>query len=311
MGYLFVALAVFTGVTKGFCGKKISRFTSRYSQAMLANCVRMTLCIAIGFFVALFESGISSFAVPAKMLLISLLSGLSTAVFVVTWLISARRGSYIMLDVFLTLAVVIPVGASAIFFGEKVEWNHIVGFVLLLIAVIMLCSYNNSIKSKLTISSLLLLIVAGVSSGLNDFSQKLLAYSYPSESVAVFNFYSYVFSAIALAVVFTVSALKKSEEKHYEGINYENDGESLSAKTLLIKTSPFLIAMAVCLFANSYFASLSAQRLSSAQIYPLMKGGSLILSTLMSALFFGEKIKPVVIVGVAITFIGLLIINLL
>ena len=48
MGYVFLALALMAGATKGYCGKKTSGFVSGFRDSMLANMIRMLLCIAIG-----------------------------------------------------------------------------------------------------------------------------------------------------------------------------------------------------------------------------------------------------------------------
>ncbi len=69
--------------------------------------------------------------------------------------------------------------------------------------------------------------------------------------------------------------------------------------------------MALCLFANSFFKTLAAQHLSSVLLYPLLQGSALILSTIMSAVFFKEKLTAKCIVGIVIAFIGLIIINML
>ena len=47
MGYVFLALALIAGATKGYCGKKTSGFVSGFRDSMLANMIRMLLCIAI------------------------------------------------------------------------------------------------------------------------------------------------------------------------------------------------------------------------------------------------------------------------
>ena len=115
-------------------------------------------------------------------------------------------------------------------------------------------------------------------------------------SASVYNFYTYVFSAIVLVLFFLFSK-GKSEDK-------------FDAKALFGKVFWFVGIMAVCLFACSYFNTLAAKHLGAAQLYPLTQGAGLILSTIMSAVFFGEKIKPRLIVGVSAAFVGLLAINL-
>ena len=69
--------------------------------------------------------------------------------------------------------------------------------------------------------------------------------------------------------------------------------------------------MSVCLFANSYFKTLAAGILPSAKLYPLNQGASLILSSFMSMIFFKEKMTGKCIIGIILSFIALLVINLL
>jgi len=77
------------------------------------------------------------------------------------------------------------------------------------------------------------------------------------------------------------------------------------------KVFGYVVVMAICLFLNSYFRTLAAAHLDAVLLYPLSQSAALILSTLMSHFFFKEKITPKCIIGIVITFIGLLIINVL
>ena len=49
MGYLFLAIALLAGATKGYCGKMTSGYVNEYKDAMLANTIRMVFCVLIGF----------------------------------------------------------------------------------------------------------------------------------------------------------------------------------------------------------------------------------------------------------------------
>ena len=130
MGYLFAAISVLAGATKGFCGKKISGYTAEPRSAAFSNAVRMVLCIVIGFFFVLFDGGVSGLVIDGSLLLISLIAGVGTSVFVITWLLAIRRGAYMLVDVFLTVGVVIPMVLSAIFYNEKIGLWEIGGFLL-------------------------------------------------------------------------------------------------------------------------------------------------------------------------------------
>lgn len=295
MGYLFLSIALFAGATKGYCGKRTSGYTNGLRDAILANIIRLLLCMMIGFSLILAAGDLKQLAPSRDMLLISLLSGASTAVFLVTWLISVKKGAYMMLDIFLTMGVLIPLVASNIFFHEVIRLSQWIGIAVLFAAVVIMCSYNNSIKARITPASFVLLILCGAANGIADFSQKLFTIRIPEGSTAVFNFYTYVFAALVLIVSFAVTGKT----------------EPTGSKSTLKHIFGYILIMALCLFANSYFKTLAAGQLKAVLLYPLNQGCSLILSAIMAAVLFKEKITIKAVIGICTTFVGLLIINVL
>ena len=88
MGYLFVAIALLAGATKGYCGKKTSGYTQGNKDAVAFSLVRMIFCVIIGALVIAFEGSIKYALPPMPIILISALSGVTTSIFVVSWLVS-------------------------------------------------------------------------------------------------------------------------------------------------------------------------------------------------------------------------------
>ncbi len=295
MGYLFLLIALIAGATKGYCGKKTSGFVSEYKDAMLANSLRMFLCVAIGLGMIIVNGGVSGLKINSTTLLITLLSGVANSAFVVLWLIAVKNGAYMMLDVFCMLGILIPMGGCALMFDEVITAKHVVGIIILLTAVCVMCSYNNSIKSKMTFSSLILLFLCGISNGISDFSQKLFVKLSDDIPIAAFNFYTYMFSWIILSCCYYVF-WRFSDKK---------------TKTDIKPISVYILIMSVCLFLYSYFKTVAARYLPASQLYPLAQGGSLILSSIMSAVFFRERINIKCVVGIAMSFVALIIINVL
>lgn len=293
MGYLFLGISLLAGATKGFCGKTISGKIESIKGTFYVNMIRMLLCVIIGFFVVMPE-GLSALNVAPKTLMITAVSGISTSIFVASWIIAVKRGAFVMLDVFLTLGVGITVALCRIFFSEPVEINQYIGYFLLIIAAYIMCSYSSRIKGGLNFKSFLILVLCGVANGLSDFSQKWFVHTVTEGSIGVFNFYTYVFSSMTLILLFLIE--NKIEKK-------QNDGKSFQILFVLC-------IMAVCLFANSYFKVLAARYIDSATLYPLSTGMALIFSVLMASLFFKEKATARCIVGAAITFAALVIMNL-
>lgn len=75
----------------------------------MENIVRMLLCVVIGLALIIAQKNLPHLNIGTDPLLITLLSGVGTLLFVVTWLISVKNGAYMMVDVFLMLGVVIPI----------------------------------------------------------------------------------------------------------------------------------------------------------------------------------------------------------
>ena len=204
MGYLFILIALFSGAVKGYCGKRTSGYVGQYKDAMFINMVRMIFCIAIGFAMLAVQDSVHLLKIDLKTFFITMLSGVTTSVFVVCWLLSVKRGAYMMLDVFLMMGVMVTLICSFFAFGEQIKPTQWIGLAILLAAVVIMCSYNNSIKGKMSPIALILLIVCGVSNGLTDFSQKLFVHLSENPNAAVFNFYTYIFSALVLYVFYLI-----------------------------------------------------------------------------------------------------------
>jgi drug/metabolite transporter (DMT)-like permease len=301
IGYIFVFLALAFGATKGYCGKKTSGTAAHASDAMAINSTRMLLCILIGFFMVLIQGNVTKLAITPEVLLITLLSGIGTSVFTVSWLLAVRKSAYMLLDVFILAGVVIPMLLCLFLYDEPITLIQWIGIAILLIAGYIMCTYNKSINGKMTLSGFVLLILCALSNGITDFSQKLFVRSAPDIAISVFNFYTYVFSAFVLILCCFI--FRMGERR------YVPKEERVSVTATVKPIFLYIVIMAVCLFLNSYFKTAAAVHLTSVQLYPLTSGSALIISMLMARFLFKEKLNLKAIVGVVLGFAALILIN--
>lgn len=295
MGYVFLFAALMAAITKGYCSKKTSGYVNEYKDAMLFNSIRMVICFVIGLGVLAVSGKMGFLKINRTVLLITLLSGAANSAFAVLWLVSLKKGAYMMLDVFCMLGVLIPITGCAVFFGEAIEINAVIGMAVLIASVCLVCSYNNTIKQKITLSSFIVLLICGISNGLSDFSQKLFVKLTSDIPISVFNFYTYLFSAIILIICFLVLR------------PHSDNKETFNIKPII----KYVLIMSVCLFLYSYLKTCAAKYLPSAQLYPLLQGGGLILASVMSAVVFHERLTAKAIIGIILSFAALIIINVL
>ena len=299
IGYLFLSIALIAGVTKGYCGKRISGKITTLADSALVNTVRMFLCIVIGLLLLFVQEGFSSLEVSRTTLLISMLSGVCSALFVISWLFAVKQSAYMMVEVFLLVGTVIPIALSFMLFDEKIRPIQGVGLVVLFIAVYIMSTYNVSVKGKMTLKAMIPLIVAGAANGFADFSQKMFVRIDGADSVSAFNLYTYVFAAAVLLIFYIFNRIKSGR----------TDGEDGGFKKLY-RLLGFVFVMSVCLYLNSYFKTLAGGYISATQLYPLNQGAAVILSLLMSSIFFKEKINWKCIIGICLAFVALMFINL-
>lgn len=302
MGYLFLFVSVLSGSIKGFVAKKVSDKTSGLKSAVFTNFIRMLFCIPIGLLFVLVDGGIGNLAVDKKVLAIAALSGVTTSVFIVSWLLAVQKSAYTAVDTFVAMGLLVPILLSFAFYKESISCSQIIGLALLLTAVVLMTLYSNQVKTKLTVFSFLLLLAVGFANGVTDFTQKIFTYNANGTPASVFNFYIYVFSAVVLLAVFLCLREKPCTTESPDG----NKAAAWDKRKTL-----YIAVMAIFLFCNTYFKTLAADRLPAVQVYPLAQGAALVLSLLMAAFFFKEKIKPLCIVGLIILFVGLLLINVI
>jgi uncharacterized membrane protein len=299
MGYLFLVIALFFGSIKGYSGKKSSCAITSGDESLVVSAVRMVLCVIIGFFTLLFGGEISAIIPDGNTLWISALSGFSNGIFIATWLAAVMSGAFMMVESFVLLGVAIPIVLCRVLFNESVSLQQIIGFLLLLVAVYVMCTYNSSIKGKIKPLSLLVLIASGVAFGFADFSQKLFVKTVEGGSVAAFNFYTYVFAAITLSTAYLIFLL----------LNKRKNIPMRTPKNVLRPIWHHVIFMAVCLFLYSYFKTLAAGYLDAALLYPLSQGIGVVFSLLLAHFLFGERINKKCLIGMSLAFVAMVLIN--
>lgn len=297
IGYLFLCGALLCGVTKGYCGKKSSGTIRVTSDALLVNTLRMLLCILIGALLLTIQGGWS--APSGDTIWISALSGIFTAAFTVCWLLAVKQSAYMLVDVFLLSGTILPIALSCLFLKESVRPLQMLGILLLIFAAYLISAHGKENKAKIRPRDLALPILAALSNGMVDFSQKLFVAKTGGGANTQFTLFTYVFALVLLGVVCLV--LRKRDAKR---------GDATPPRQVLLPIAGYVAVMALCLFLHAYLKTAAAAHLPSASLYPLSQGGALVLSALMATLLLKEKLGLRAILGIVLAFGALLLINL-
>lgn len=332
MEYLFIAGVLIAMQVKGYFGRKTSGLLQQTGDAVLFNFVRAVLCVLIGIVPITIEAYKGLFRIDGKMLAICLLGGTANAINLVFWILAARRNSYAVIDVVLALGSIIPVLLCAVFFGESISWLKMIGFGLIVSAVVIMAlpnygftdkkkakkeGYDAHKRKEVTFLGISLVVITAVFDGFLNFSQQVYKQNFTAGGLftssvtypkSVFNFYLYLFSCLVLFVIYILFFLieKSKEDKSLKTV------ARCKAKFVL-KTLPYSIVMALCLYLVTYFQMIAANEYNvpSQILYPIIKGGSLVLANFMSVIFFGEKLTVRRIVGMSVALVGIVIMNVI
>lgn len=297
MGYVYLALSVIAGAINAFGTKKQSNCASTVSSATLTSFIRMVVSVITGICLLVLSGTDMSLLADAKTVIIAVFGGMVFSGYVIVWLFSVRKGAFMLSTVFVMMGVIITVALGVIFFNETVTVRQIIGLMVLVLASVVMCSYSAQIKGKITLGAAILLILCGVLTGLNDFSQKIFINQVENASPAVYNFYVYLFASVILGI----TALFLNQPKFKQGVKSRE-----VLKKVIIPVTVMGVATLLCY----YFKTYAAAYLPSSIVYPMFQGVTLPLMSVISAVFFGERITFKSAIGIALALISMILINM-
>lgn len=316
MVYVIVFLALIFLTVKGFCGKKTSTCVQQIGDAFRFNILRMLLCMLIGIVAVFLEGAQGSLRIEGRMVAICLLAGICNAMFLIGWILAIRKNSMVTMDVALTLGAILPAVLCAVLYDEPISLSKLLGFLLIIAAAAILAGYNKNTKGNPGLGGILLVVIASVGEGLVSFTQQMYKQYYTEGGSmagdvlypkSIYNFYIYVFAAAVLIlalIVYDAVQCAKNPTKRW-AIEMRN-----GVKTL-IGPMPYIIVMAISMFAATYFQTVATgdYGMPSQILYPLIKGGCLVTVNIVAMLFFGEKATRRSVLGSAVALAGVVIMN--
>lgn len=318
MVYLMVGIALLCLTVKGYCGKKTSVAVRNMGDSFLFNLLRMVFCVAIGAVMVLIEGSARSLLIDGKMIAICLLSGVANAAFLAGWLLAIQKNSMVSVDVGLTLGSLLPAILCLALFGHAISIPKMIGFGFIIAATVILAGHSKKTVGGGFLGALLL-VLAALGDGLSGFAQQLYNQYYTAAGdrfsgvyypKSVFLFYTYVFAAAALFIVYCIYWMWDVKKNGgAKGIAEKKEKRFHIPLPIVIH----IAVMAVCLFAASYFQTVATgdYGMDPQVLYPIIKGGCLITVNFVAMIFFNEKMTLRSVMGSLVALVGIVIMNVL
>lgn len=290
MAILFFAIIACMRVIQSNCSKRASvliedRFTffhyGAYYQLVSAAFGLISLCIA-GF------SGWNAMTLicavaMAALFTLDLFSSLQ----------AVKGGTLILLTMFSTGGLFVPCIVGIFLFNEPMSVFQWLGLAVFFVSVYLLISGSKQAYRGFSLKTLIMLILNLLANGAVMVVQKLFALKVPDGNVSLFSFLSFGLNAAILFAVFCVLSIKDRRRP-----------QLLSKKLYL-----FGALLAAAIFTINLLVTVLARTVESVVLFTVSSAMSIIITSVVGAVFFKEKLTLRNIFGTVLGIGAVLIIN--
>lgn len=236
------------------------------------------------------------FSVDWITFLIAVLAGVSLFFSGVFGIYALQSGTISVNAMFSNAGMLIPIVAGVLFFDQPVSWMQMVGVGLFFVSAYLLIMNAKTVYTRFSYKTVLLLVGSLAANGCTMLAQQMFTTYVPDGDVSVFSFLSF-------GIVVVGSVLLSIKPK--AGQDTQKVKTSLS-KGLLIAGA----ALAVCVFFINQLVTLSTALLPPVILFSFLSGSTMIVSAVVAAVAYKERLNLRTIMGVLIGIASLIIIKM-
>lgn len=285
--------------------KMASNEVKNIPTVLVYGAYRNAISAAFGLMLVLISG--NSFGLGATGLLISLCSGVMLSVSGYCGIMCLKTGTVSVSSIFSTAGILIPIIAG-VFFGIPVSAVQCVGLALFFVSAFLLIRDSRNTTGKFTAGAFFLLVGCLFAEGLTMLSQQAFTKYVPDGSVSAFSFITFCIAALSNLIMFAFFRNKKIP------VPGEEKPDPPAAPAQSVKFSRRLIisgfALAVAVFVINQFATLSTALVPPVILFTFINGGGAVISTVVAAIMYKEKLTPQKIAGVAVGIASLVIVKM-
>ena len=333
MGYVFLLIASFAGISKMAAMKSSGRLCPGKYNSIRINAFRSLICSAVALAV-FFATGAR---VSSGGWWLWLVSGVSNAVMMFAWLLCSERVPLVFVESFSMLgSVAIPLFlAPVLYAGESVSPLQWAGVICLLVALIFL---SPKPKRKLAAAAATAENAAKTANGVENGAANDAPAETASARSAEKKKAALVTAAYIVLLILSNAGVSLTQKLYPVRVGKEYTpffnlatfgvvllcffgvlfgGKAFAGKKMLIgnaasgrKLALYVSIAAVMIYVYSFFATLAAEALPSAVYYPLARGVSMLLTVLCDFFVFRQKITKNDVAGLAFIFAAIVLTSL-
>ena len=228
---------------------------------------------------------------------IAALSGISLAISSICSTLAIRTGTIVLNSLFGTAGLLVPCIAGIFWFDQPMSWPQWVGIAVLFFSAYLLIASSKEIYSTFSLKTFLLLLGSLLSNGLTMLFQMLFSRQVPDGNVSVFSFFTFAIPAVLL---FAAAPLFRQK-----GQPSEKPLTQMLPKELVI----YALLLSFAVFVINQLATLASATVPPAVLFALINGGATIISAIVGAAMFRERLTFKSVCGILLGVVSLVVIK--
>lgn len=293
MVWVYIAIVLLFRVVQAIFSKRSSMEMKNMVMLLGYTAYSKVISAVLGLFLILI--GGRGFVCDWLTVVIATASGVSLFFSTFFSIYAMKSGTVSLSSMFGTAGMIIPILAGVFLFGKPVSLMQYLGVVLFFVSAYLLVGSSKNIYKNFSFKTVLLLIGTLVANGSTMLCQQLFTQYVPDGDVSVFSFLSFGIIAVLSAIFYRTSAVSLKVEKQ----------DRKMSKMLLVCG----MALAVSVFVINQLATISTALISPVILFTFINGGGTIISTVVAAIMYKEKIDLRTVLGISIGVASLIIIK--
>lgn len=289
---IYLGIMLLMKFIQSICSKKTSNALEGKQSYMHYGAFQYLVSGALAFVLILFSgSGIKT---DLLTLVISFISALSLLLCTFCSLAAMKSGTLTLTTLFGSAGLLVPCIAGIFMFRETMSVMQYVGILMFLVSAYLLIGASRQVYTNFSFKTVLLLLGSLLGNGVTMLAQKMFAYYVPDGDVSSFSFLSFGSLGIVLLAAFFISSAVEHEKP-----------QPLPKKLML-----YGVALAGALFVLNQLSTLAADMIPSVILFTVVNGGGTVITAVVAAVFFNERLTVKSSTGILIGLAALLAINI-
>lgn len=293
--YYYILAILICRVIQAVCSKRTSNEINSIPH-LIKYAVFSKLVSAAFALMLLLAEGATAKPTPLA-IIISVASGLTLFACSYFSTYAMKSGTVSAVSMFGTAGLLMPLIFGFLAFGQRIKALQWVGVAVFFISSYLLLSNSKKMCSNYSLKTVVLLIGNLVANGSTMITQQLYTRYVPNGSVSLFSFVS--FASVGMIGLAFLPTLK------YKGADRKANSDTRLTKSLLICGA----LLAIASFVINQFATICTAFVSPVILFTVINGGGTIISTIVAAMLYQEKLNTRTITGVVLGILSLVMVK--